>query len=239
MTRGSELTVTRKRAKSTLSPEASNSSPSVSALSVTRTRLSASPDPFRARAYRSRALRAHGSVAGQCQQTLGPALRAGSPWRVGGMAFSPVTGSMTPRSRVCRRLVCDSLAERHEAVRAEPRILTQLAGPLVTARAEAREACLGYVPQKRSPRGDWTEDPKRWIETASRETVEERGQIMEYAATRVKTTAAASSLLLLVLAVVAWSGAAPAAEPNCPFAGKRPPLEEILEGRFVAPLLIV
>lgn len=51
---------------------------------------------------------------------------------------------------------------------------------------------------------------------------------MEYAATRVKTTAAASFLLLLVLAL-AWSGAAPAAEPNCPFAGKRPPLEEILK----------
>jgi len=49
---------------------------------------------------------------------------------------------------------------------------------------------------------------------------------MEYAGTRVKTTAAASFLLVLALA---WSGAAPAAEPNCPFAGKRPPLDEILK----------
>ena len=51
---------------------------------------------------------------------------------------------------------------------------------------------------------------------------------MEYAATRMKASAAASLLSLLALAW-ASSGAAAAGETNCPFAGKRPPLDEILK----------
>jgi hypothetical protein len=51
---------------------------------------------------------------------------------------------------------------------------------------------------------------------------------MEYATTRLRTTAAASFFLLLALPL-AWWGVATAEEANCPFAGKRPPLDEILK----------
>ena len=46
--------------------------------------------------------------------------------------------------------------------------------------------------------------------------------------TRFRATAAASFLLLLALPL-AWWGAGTAEEANCPFAGKRPPLDEILK----------
>jgi uncharacterized protein YjbI with pentapeptide repeats len=51
---------------------------------------------------------------------------------------------------------------------------------------------------------------------------------MEYATTQLRTTAAASFFLLLALPL-AWWGVATAEEANCPFAGKRPPLDEILK----------
>jgi pentapeptide repeat protein len=51
---------------------------------------------------------------------------------------------------------------------------------------------------------------------------------MGYATTRLRTTAARSFFLLLALPL-AWWGVATAEEANCPFAGKRPPLDEILK----------
>lgn len=50
---------------------------------------------------------------------------------------------------------------------------------------------------------------------------------MEYATTRLRTTAAAFFLPLAL--PLAWWGVATAGEANCPFAGKRPPLDEILK----------
>jgi uncharacterized protein YjbI with pentapeptide repeats len=61
------------------------------------------------------------------------------------------------------------------------------------------------------------------------EAHEERGPAMEYAAAGARITGAVSLLLLLSLPV-AWPGAATAEEAKCPFAGKRPPLGEILKG---------
>lgn len=46
------------------------------------------------------------------------------------------------------------------------------------------------------------------------------------AAARVKTRAALASILLLVLP---WPGIVTASERTCPFAGRRPPMDEILK----------